>query len=124
MAREIIELVKCDRCGKKMDGPSRLRDQQDADAPPILPKFQFQVLRAIGDEEGSLALATVASYFDACDPCETYVRKQLDYILLAKKRGRKKVADKPKRARKVKATAATTAAPFPKSDNGDVAKAG
>jgi hypothetical protein len=124
MAREIIELVKCDRCGKKMDGPSRVNDKVDADAPPVEPKFRIQVLRATGDQEGSLALATVASYFDVCESCDTYVRKQLDYILLTRKRGRKpKVGDKPKRAKKAKApqakAAPTAASPFPKAtENG------
>jgi hypothetical protein len=127
MAKEVIEIVKCDRCGKKMEGPSRVSDKVDSDAPEVLPKFRLQRLSATGNDDGSLVLKAT-DYYDVCESCDVYVRKQLDYILLTRKRGRKpKDAPKAKRTRKPKATAAPTTTPFPSAPvNGgadpDVAK--
>jgi hypothetical protein len=98
-----------------MEGASRVNDKVDSTAPAVEPKFQIQMLKATGDDEGTLALTTVASYFDVCESCDAYVRKQLGYILLTKKRGRKPKADKVKRMRKVKADAAPASGKaFPK----------
>lgn len=108
MAKQIVEIVSCDRCGKKMEGPSRHREDGSTVA-----KLSISVSRVV---DGKPTSVSACEYVDMCESCDTYTKKQLDYILLTRKRGRPRKGSsadaKPKRPRKARAVPPVSAAPL------------
>lgn len=100
MACEVIQIVRCDRCGNRMEGPAKV-DVGTAEGVPVVEATA---------EASKIAIVVdgmvVARWLDLCPRCLEYVAKQIERIILQpKRRGPKskaKAAEPKRRIRRKK----------------------